>query len=96
MAKSDELALKISKQFTRWINGEENIPKYLLKARTVLLSKEDGNRYPEFGKCRVIAILPILTKLYEITILKKLKEEINEKSPISDKQRGFMAGCSTI
>ena len=72
------------------------IPQYLMKARTVLLSKEDGNQFPEFGKCRVIAILPILTKLFEICILQKLRAEIALKDPISELQRGFVPGGSCI
>ena len=44
----------------------------------------------------MIAILPIITKLFEICILKKLKEEIDSKAPISKMQRGFIEGGSTI
>ena len=93
---SEVLRLKVLKAFNQWLNGEERMPVYLMKARTVLLSKEEGNQFPSFGKCRVLAILPILTKLFELTILKKLRKEIEEKAPINEKQRGFMPGCSTI
>ena len=96
MMKSEPLREKIRKMFNKWLNGDSRMPAYLMKARTVLLSKEEGNQFPAFGKCRVIAILPILTKLFELTILKKLRAEIDEKAPINKKQRGFMPGCSTI
>ena len=96
MVKSEPLREKIRKIFNKWLNGTARMPPYLMKARTVLLSKEEGNQFPTFGKCRVLAILPILTKLFELTILKKLRAEIDEKAPINPKQRGFMPGCSTI
>ena len=72
------------------------MPSYMMKARTVLLSKEENNRYPAFGKCRVLAVLSILTKLFEMCLLIKLRAEINLKAKISEKQRGFQPGCSTI
>ena len=75
--------LKVCEIFTSWLNGDTPMPAYLMKARTVLLSKEEGNQFPLFGKCRVIAILPIFTKLFELTILDKLRNELQEKSPIS-------------
>ena len=96
LRSSLELRLKVAHEFTQWLNGNKRIPEYLLRARTVLLSKEDGNAFPEFGKCRVIAILPILTKLFEICLLEKLRAEMAEKCPIHTKQRGFVKGGSTI
>ena len=93
---SVELRVKVAYQFTQWLNGKEEIPEYLMRAKTVLLSKEEGNQFPAFGKCRVIAILPILTKLFEICILDKLRMELELKAPIHKKQRGFVQGGSTI
>ena len=62
---SPEVAAKLASSFQKWINGEETIPAYLKVARTVMLSKSDS-QYPPEGDVRVIAILPALTKLYEV------------------------------
>ena len=69
--KSDEVAEKIANAFEKWINGIEEIPTYLKTARTTMLSKTDS-QYPPVGDIRVIAILPALTKLYEVFVLREL------------------------
>ena len=72
-----EVAQKIAVNFEKWINGEEPIPGYLKQARVIMLSKTDS-QYPEVGDVRVIAILPALTKLYEIFLQRELQKNIDE------------------
>lgn len=65
------------------------------KARTILLSKDD-TEYPQEGDVRVIAILPAITKLYEVFLHKYILEETKEKAPLHPLQRGFVAGGSCL
>lgn len=48
---------------------------YLKKAGYIPLSKDASKGpFPEVGSVRLIAILPAIAKLYETSILRKLKQ----------------------
>ena len=68
-----QLRYKIASYFESWINGTTKLPDYMKLARTVMLSKTDS-QYPPVGEVRVIAILPALTKLYELFLLRELRQ----------------------
>ena len=64
-------------------------------ARVIPLSKDaDSPLYPEEGKVRTIAILPAITKLYEICLQNYMEEHIAEHDTIHPHQRGFRPGGS--
>ena len=65
--KDPKVFRKFQNFLTDWLNGS-SIPDYIATARTVFLSK-DGTPYPVEGDVRVIAILPAITKLYELVLL---------------------------
>ena len=59
-------------------------------ARIILISKdEDSPYYPEEGKVRTIAVLPAITKLYEICLHQHIEEHIQDKEILHPNQRGF-------
>ena len=67
---------KLTETFNKWFaNGRT--PQYLKTARVIPLSKED-NEYPDFGNIRTISILPIVAKVYEKVLLKRLLSRIKE------------------
>ena len=58
---------------------EERIPVYLNKAVIIPLSKDKNNdAYPEHGKVRTISVLSPVYKLWELTLLKKLNDHLEE------------------
>ena len=59
------------------------------------MSKE-ASPFPSVGNIRTIAILPLISKLYERVILSKLQKEIKDKSLIHYTQCGFREGKSTL
>ena len=90
-----ELRYKVADQFTRWINGEESLPTYMKEARTVMLSKSN-TKFPPVGDVRVIAILPAISKLYEVFLLRELREQTELHHPLHPNQRGFVPGGSCL
>ena len=74
MKHDPRLKWKILYVFRNWINGKEDIPEYLMEARTIALSKEDGQNFQTWGKCRLIGVLSALFKMFEIIIHEKLKQ----------------------
>ena len=70
------------------------VPDYFMKAKLILISK-DGTEYPEIDKIRPTSILPTITKIFELSILKFL-EEATLKSMFWNDQRGFLKGLSTL
>ena len=62
-------------------------------AKTIFLSKdENGSQFPKVGDVRIIAVLPAITKLYELVLHEKLLADINARAPLHPHQRGFVAG----
>ena len=92
---SPEVAEKLAFHFSKWINNENKMPSYLKVARTIFLSKTNLV-YPEYGDVRVIAILPALTKLYEVFLQRELLKNIEHHSLLHPNQRGFVAGGSCM
>ena len=43
LLRSEPLREKTRKMFNEWLNGVSSMPWYLMRARTVLLSKDEGN-----------------------------------------------------
>ena len=70
------------------------VPDYFMKAKLILISK-DGTEYPEIDKIRPISILPTITKIFELSILKFL-EETTLRPMFWNDQRGFLKGRSTL
>jgi len=58
-----------------------------------MLSKT-ASQYPEVGDVRVIAILPALTKLYEVFLQRELQKNIDQAHPLHPNQRGFVKNGS--
>ena len=64
-------------------------------AKTILLSKDKNNSaYPKVGDVRIIAVLPAITKLYELVLQEKINEALTI-NPLHPHQRGFVKGKST-
>ena len=74
------------------MNGK--IPDYFMKARLILLSKED-NEAPPVHKTRPISILSTITKIFETSIMHNW-EKVMQSPIFSRSQRGFMKGKSTL
>ena len=66
-----------------------------MKSKIVLISKENNNT-PEIMNTRPIAILPAITKAFELSILRNLEKIAYEQSYISHNQRGFTTKKSII
>ena len=62
---------KLSQVFSTWLSNRI-YPEYLVEAKVVPLSKEP-TPYPSFGQIRTISILPIVSKVYEKILLKRLQ-----------------------
>ena len=69
------------------------IPKYFLTARLVLLSK-DNTHYPPVEWTRPINILPAITKFFELSLMNNLTKIYNSKL-FNKHQRGFIKGGRT-
>ena len=63
-------------------------------SRTVLISKENNNT-PRIKNTRPIAILPSITKAFELSILGNLEKIAYENEHISKNQRGFTPRMNT-
>ena len=86
------IANRLQKHFIEYLHWSE-IPEYFMKAKLILISKED-TEYPEIENTRPISVLPTITKIFELSILHYLEEAV--KSGIFWRnQRGFMKGKST-
>ena len=73
----------MTKILSALVNGTEQIPAYMQKAKTFFLSKDaDGSEFPQIGKVRIIAVLPAITKLLEQVVLILTKEELKKKAPL--------------
>ena len=75
------------------IKGE--IPNYFMKAKLVLISKDDS-KYPTIDKTRPISILPAITKIFESSIKHHLEAIMNKDEIFDDYQRGFRKQRSTL
>ena len=89
----DRIKDKVLFKFNEWALTLK-IPQYLKLARIIPLSKEANSAFPAHGQVRTIAVTPAITKLYELCILGKLREEIQEKDLIHERQRGFVPSKS--
>ena len=78
---------KLSRTFTEWSNIN-HFPPYMKKAKIICLSKE-ATALPSAGQVRTIAVLPVVSKVFEKLLLSKLKEEITAKGGHNKYQRGF-------
>ena len=59
------------------------------------MSKDPNNSpYPELGQVRTIAVTPEISKLFELCILQKIREEVDERKLLHSNQRGFVPGKS--
>ena len=65
-----------------------------MKAKLILLSKNNTD-CPEITRVRPISILPVVTKLFELSILDILVKATDSENFMKT-QRGFMKGHSTL
>ena len=96
--EDDDLkSIKIEKLRTvfKEVIQTSSIPEFWMKSKIVLISKENNNT-PEIMNSRPIAILPAITKAFELSILKNLEKIAYEQNYISHNQRGFTPKKSTI
>ena len=88
----NELVKKFTNVFSNYIeNGY--IPNYFMKARLVLISK-DNTKFPTIDKTWPINILPAITKLFEPSLLNKIYK-LTESRNFNRNQKGFIKGWST-
>ena len=96
--EDDDLkSIKIEKLRTvfKEVIQTSSIPDFWMKSKIVLISKENNNT-PEIMNTRPIAILPVITKAFELSILRNLEKIAYKQSYISHNQRGFTSKKSTI
>ena len=72
-----------------------SIPDFWMKSKIVLISKENNNT-PKIMNTSPIAILPYITKAFELSMLRNLEKIAKKQSYISHNQRGFTSKKSTI
>ena len=86
------MAVKLRDTFSQFLrNGK--VPDYLMMAKLILISKDETNT-PTIDKVRPIGVLPAITKLFELSIINKLKK-VFISPKFNNQQRGFMEGKST-
>ena len=82
LGKTKSIKLKLMDQFNLWAR-RGFLPGYLTIAKVIPLSKDkDNSQFPAVGDVRTIAVLPALTKLYELCIYQLLLGEIQEHNLI--------------
>ena len=59
------------------------------------LSKEKSE-FPEVGNIRSICVLPVVSKVFEKVMLKRLRTHMDENNCLHEAQKGFTVGKSTI
>ena len=90
----DTVKSKVLAKFNEWVLTLR-IPSYLKLAKIIPLSKDpDGSPYPSLGQVRTIAVTPAISKLFELCILQKIRDQIDEKKLLHPNQRGFVPGKS--
>ena len=82
-----QLVQKLATTFNHWLTTNK-VPKYVKTGKLLNLSK-DGTEYPGVGQIRTISMGCGLFKMFETTILEKLKLQIEKLCLIHPKQRGF-------
>ena len=90
-------SIKIKKPRTvfKEVIQTSSIPDFWMKSKVVLISKENNNT-PEIMNTRPIAILPAITKAFELSIIRNLEKIAYEQNYISHNQSGFTPKKSTI
>ena len=84
-----KMAVKLRDIFSQFLrNGK--VPDYLMMAKLILISKDDTNT-STIDKVRSIGVLPVITKLFELSIINKLKK-VFISPEFNNQQRGFMEG----
>ena len=67
---------KLAVAFTEWLRLR-TVPAYCKSARIIPLSKEK-TEFPAFGNIRTISILPIISKIFEKIMQKRLRHQLQE------------------
>ena len=76
--KKPSIKEKIRSKFESWLNQEIDLPQYMKTAKTIFLSKDEhGSQFPKEGEVRIIAVLPAITKLYELVLHDKLLKDLS-------------------
>lgn len=88
-----QLVQKLATTFNHWLTTNK-VPKYVKTGKLLNLSK-DGTEYPGVGQIRTISMGCGLFKMFETTVLEKLKVQMEKLNLIHPKQRGFQANKST-
>ena len=74
----DKVKGKVLTKFNEWVTTLR-IPSYLKLAKIIPLSKDPNNSpFPEIGQVRTIAVTPAISKLFELCILHKVREVIDQ------------------
>jgi len=70
---------KILFKFQKWYQEKERIPDYIKKSRVIPISKDKENPlHPPYPKVRTIACMNVITKLWELTLISKIQEHLDD------------------
>ncbi|KEJ82925.1 hypothetical protein OXYTRIMIC_810 [Oxytricha trifallax] len=74
LAKSENLKRTVVQTIVKWIN-QGTFPQYIKEGRLVLLSKNQGELYPEVNNTRPIVVNSHLSKIIEKVIVNKIQDQ---------------------
>ena len=92
--ETDKLRIDtLHKIFTNWVTNK-HIPEFWMQSKLILISKEE-NSTPEIQNTRLIAILPSITKAFDLNIIGNIEDIAYTQGYISQSQREFTPNKST-
>ncbi|KEJ82384.1 hypothetical protein OXYTRIMIC_127 [Oxytricha trifallax] len=94
LSKAGHLKKTINAKIQEWIS-KGKFPEYIKEGRLILLSKNQGELYPEIGNSRPIVVNSHLSKIIEKVIVIKIHEQKSELLVTGNYQNGFKENKST-
>ena len=92
--ETDKLKIEtLHRIFTNWVTNK-HIPEFWMQSKLILISKEENNT-PEIQNTRPIAILPSITKAFEVSIIGNIEDIEYTQGYISLSQRRLTPNKST-
>ena len=71
---------RLEEHFQKYLK-EGKVPEYFMKAKMILISK-DGSRHPKIDKTRPISVLPVITKIFELSIRHYIETTMQDEKNI--------------